>query len=120
MELSVERHLDVVVVRLAGRIDHLNADAFRTALLPYLEACKAGGDRLLFDLSALDYISSSGLQVLMLAAKQVKPVGGEIAVAGLQPVIREIFEISRFERVFPIHTSISEGLAALSPAERER
>lgn len=116
MELHAERRADIVILRPVGRIDHHTADAFHEALAPHLEACKAGGDRLLFDLSALEYISSAGLRVLMIATKRTKPAGGEIAVAAPQTVVREVLEITRFNLVFPVHLTIADGLRALSPA----
>ncbi|MGH8598777.1 MAG: STAS domain-containing protein, partial [Gammaproteobacteria bacterium] len=96
MDLRVERRGDIVVLQPIGRIDHHTADLFSNALMPHLEACRAGGDRLLFDLSHLEYISSAGLRVLMIATKRTKPAGGEIAVAAPQPMVRAVLEITRF------------------------
>jgi anti-anti-sigma factor len=114
MDLPAERRGQVVILRPSGRIDHQSADAFNTALIPYLDECKTGGVHLLFDLSALDYISSAGLRVLMVATKKAKPVGGEIAVAAPQAVVREVLEITRFNLVFPVHATVSDGLRAWS------
>lgn len=115
MELSTSRCADVVLLRPAGRVDHNNAEAFALSLVPHVTACKAGGDSLLFDLSALEYISSAGLRVLMLVSKNVAPAGGKVALAQPLRVVAEILEISRFKYVFPIHASVAAGVAALSP-----
>lgn len=112
MELNARPHADAVILPLQGRIDHLNAQAFAHALQPYVADCRSGGKPLLFDLSALEYISSAGLRVFMLAAKQAAPAGGRIALAAPQPVVREILEISRFNLVFPLYASLDEALAA--------
>ena len=112
MKLATERHPDAVVLKPEGRIDYANADAVGAALAPHLENCKAGGDALVFDLSSLEYISSAGLRVLMLAAKKATAAGGKIAVAAAQPVVAEILQISRFNMVFPIHATLAEALAA--------
>jgi anti-sigma B factor antagonist/stage II sporulation protein AA (anti-sigma F factor antagonist) len=100
----------------AGRIDHATADAFKTALAPHLAGVAAGRDRAVIDLAGVEYISSVGLRVLMLASKQVKAQGGALAVADLQPVVREIFEISRFNLVLEVFPTLREALAKLSPA----
>ncbi len=76
------------------------------------------------DLSGVEYISSVGLRVLMLASKQAKAQGGALAVCGLQPVVREIFEISRFNLVLPVfptpaggaRRALAEALAAFEAA----
>jgi anti-sigma B factor antagonist/stage II sporulation protein AA (anti-sigma F factor antagonist) len=70
------------------------------------------------DLGAVDYVSSAGLRVLMLASRQARAQGGTIVIAALQPVVREIFEISKFTLVFPCFATVAEALAdpAMRPA----
>jgi len=114
MELNATRHNDIVVLAPQGRIDHLNAEAFGKAVAPYVEQCHLGGVRLLFDLSKLEYISSAGLRVLMLASKRAVPAGGKIGVAAATPTVREILEISRFDLVFPVFDTVIKAVAALS------
>jgi len=69
----------------------------------------------LLDFVGVEYISSVGLRVLMLASKQAKTQGGSIGVAALQPAVKEIFDISRFTMVLDVFPSVREGLARLSP-----
>jgi len=114
MKLSPRRFADAVVVFPVGRIDQSSADTFMEALAPHLERCAAGEDRLVLDLSDLEYISSAGLRVLMLAAKQSKAQGGTLLVTGLQPLVREILEISRFTLVLDITPSLRDALAKAS------
>ena len=114
MELGSKRFADTVVLYPVERIDHATADGFKAALVPYLARCAAGADRVVLDLSGVEYISSVGLRVLMLASKQVKAQGGSLAVCGLGPVVREIFEISRFTLVLDVFSALREALARLS------
>lgn len=113
MELAQNRYADVVVISLHGRVDHANAEQFKTALGPSLVACKPGGDQLVLDLTGLEYISSAGLRVLMLASRDVKTRNGNLVVCGLQPVVREIFEISRFNIVFRVLADQAAALAEM-------
>jgi anti-anti-sigma factor len=115
MQLGPKRFADAVVLFPTGRIDHATADGFRAALAPFLAECAAGRDRLVLDLSGVEYISSVGLRVLMLASKQVKAQRGSLAVCGLSPVVSEIFEISRFHLVLDVFPSLREALVRLSP-----
>ena len=118
MDLSPRRFADTVVLTPRGRIDHATAGALEAALAPYLERCGEGEDRLVLDLSHVEYIASVGLRVLMVAAKQGRARGGTVAVAALQPVVREIFEISKFTLVLPTFGSVREALSELStPAQ---
>jgi anti-sigma B factor antagonist/stage II sporulation protein AA (anti-sigma F factor antagonist) len=111
MDLVSARHGDTLVLSPRGRIDHASAEAFKTALEPHL-ATTGRGRPLVLDLGAVDYIASIGLRVLMLASRQARAQGGTIAVAALQPLVREIFEISKFTLVFPCFPSVAEALAA--------
>ena len=113
MELISKRFADTAVLFPQGRIDHATAEQFKAALAPYL-ATSAGRDPVVIDMTGVEYISSVGLRVLMLASKQAKAQGCALAVCGLQAVVREIFEISRFNLVLQVFPSLREALAALS------
>ena len=114
MDLSPQRFADTVVIHPAGRIDQASVEAFGAALAPYLERCTHDRDRLVLDLAKLEYISSAGLRVLMLAAKQVKAQKGTIVLSGLQPLIQEIFHISRFTMLFTITPTVRDAVAKAS------
>ena len=116
MDLTPKRFADTVVLRPAGRIDHTSSDDFKAALGPFLEACATGRDHVVLDLAALEYISSAGLRVLMLAKKQVKTQGGTLVVAGLAAVVKEIFEISKFTLVFDVFPDVRAALTHVSPS----
>jgi anti-anti-sigma factor len=113
VELKQSRVADVVVVAVSGRVDHANADQFRTELWPHVAGCAAGGDRLVLDLAGMEYISSAGLRVLMLASRQAKSRDGTLVVCGLQPIVGEIFRISRFDVVFTVLPDRNAALAEL-------
>ena len=115
MDLMQKRYADTVVLSPVGRIDHSSAEGFKAALAPYMARCAMGLDRVLLDFVRVEYISSVGLRVLMLASKQAKTQGGSLGVAALQPAVKEIFDISRFTMVLDVFPTIREGLARLSP-----
>ena len=114
MHVSQERYGDALVLTPIGRVDNSTTDGLKAGLDTYI-ASRAGGNRLVLDFSKVDYISSVGLRVLMLAGKEIREQGGSIVVAALQPVVREIFEISRFNLVFQCFGSVREALAKVSP-----
>jgi anti-anti-sigma factor len=114
MELVSRRFADTLVLLPEGRIDHATAEQFKAALAPHLDTCAAGRGGVVIDMTGVEYISSVGLRVLMLASKQSKGQGCTLAVCGLQPVVREIFAISRFDLVLQVFPTLHEALAALS------
>jgi anti-anti-sigma factor len=110
MDLSPTRANNVKVLSPAGRIDHANAEAFQKALEPHLANCRQGEPALVLDMAQVEYISSVGLRVLMLAAKQSKAQKGRIAIAALTPLVKEIFEISRFNMVFDLFDDVTSAV----------
>jgi anti-anti-sigma factor len=116
MNIQDKTYGDVLVISPAGRIDHANSEDFRSSIGPFVERCKAKGSRLVLDLAGVDYISSAGLRCFMLAEKQAKGQGGTVVVAAMQPVVKEIFEISRFTLVFETFATVRDAIARLSPA----
>ena len=112
MQLASSARRGALVVAPAGRIDHASAEAFAAALQPHLDRCKAGVDALIVDMSGVEYISSVGLRALMVASKQAEAQAGRIAIAALSPMVREVFEISRFDMVFRIYPSLDDALEA--------
>lgn len=116
MEIAVRHYADVVVAAPTGRIDHLASGELEQVLLPLLAANRAGIAGLVVDMGRVEYVSSMGLRVLMVAARQARAAYMRIAVASLQPVVDEIFAISRFGAVLDVRTSLRSALEAMSPA----
>ena len=116
MELSSTQVGAITVVAPRGRIDHAQAPSFQQAMQSHVAACTDGGNPLLLDFSGVDYISSVGLRALMVIARTVGAQKGKVAIAALQPTVREVFEISRFHLVLKVHDSVNAGVAALGAA----
>ncbi len=108
MALSHRNYAKVRVVAPVGRLDHDNCEAFRNDLAPHLDACLREGQALIFDLSGLEYVC------LMLAARQAVSRSGRLVIASLQPLVAEIFQISRFNLVFDVFPTMREALASVS------
>jgi anti-sigma B factor antagonist/stage II sporulation protein AA (anti-sigma F factor antagonist) len=116
VELSNRQFADVIVATPVGRIDHAAATRLEAALSPLIEQSMTRTAGLVLDFAGVEYISSVGLRVLMVAAKRLRTCNARIAVAALQPVVAEIFAISRFGAVLDIHSSVRAALGDVSPA----
>lgn len=110
MEIGERRDGNISVLRPVGRIDNETSADFQTKLLAVITP---DGAAVLVDFSAVDYISSAGLRALMMASKQSKAAKGKLAVAALTPVVKEIFDISRFSFVVQVFDTVADALAAL-------
>jgi anti-anti-sigma factor len=115
VDFSSSSLADVIVAVPAGQIDHPNAQALQQALEPILNGPPTGTRALVLDFSRVEYISSMGLRVLLMAAKQMRARGSRIAVAALGPVVKEIFDIARFGHVTEVFPSVRAALEAISP-----
>jgi len=102
------------ILAFSGRLDQDNCDRFREELEPHLEESARTGQHIVFDLAGLEYVSSAGLRCFMLAARQAKSQKARIVVAALQPMVAEIFQISRFDLVLQVFPTVDEALAALA------
>jgi anti-anti-sigma factor len=78
-------------VWLQGRLDTLTAPKLDEELAPVLDAREVTS--LVFQLGALDYISSAGIRSLVRARKALAARGGEVAIVDPQPGVRKVFEI---------------------------
>lgn len=102
----------VVVLKVSGRIDLSNADAFKDAMSTAQSNAAAG---LVVDLANVDYISSAGLRSLMIVFKAGKALNKQFAIAALQPLLMEIFTISRFHLVFPLFDTVRAAIEKQVP-----
>jgi len=116
LQITTQTFADTIVVAPAGRIDHRSAAELEAALLPLVGRAAERKAPLVLDFSGVDYISSVGLRVLMIAARQMRAAGAGLSVAALQSVVAEIFGISRFDKVLTVDATLEDALARVSDA----
>lgn len=107
MEIAEERIGKALVVRPAGRLDANSAATFERTLLAQIDTRPA---RLVLDLAGLEYVSSAGLRAILLAVKRGKAAGCPLLACCLPEHIREVFDLSGFGSVLPIHATREEAL----------
>ena len=110
MEITERRTADIVTLSLSGKLDTTTAKAFEEKILAHIES---GDRRFIIDLAQLDYISSSGLRVLVSAAKRLANDNGKIVLCSLREPVREVFNIVGFLSVFLAYGSHDEAISSL-------
>ena len=110
MAISAEREGGTVVAKAEGRIDGSNASEFQADLQAVIEE---SDQALILNFESVSYISSAGLRVLLLTAKTLEGNGAKLALCSLSEPIREVFRISGFDNIIPIHDSQAEAAAAI-------
>ena len=98
MDISVTRNGTEATIAVVGS---LNANT-ATDLEATVEETMADCTSAVFDFTDLEYISSAGLRVLMVAYKKAAAAGGTISVTGACEEVREVFEITGFSDLFAI------------------
>ena len=110
MEVSIERQGGVLSARVSGRVDSTNAHEFEEAIGTAIE----DGDRaVILDFENLVYISSAGLRAVLMTAKNLGERDATFALCSLPDMVREIFEVSGFDKIVTIHPSKADALAAV-------
>ncbi len=107
MDIAETQLGNIRILRPSGRIDSATSTEFQATLL---KAVADAADGVIVDFAKVEYISSAGFRALMTARRQSKD--RFLAVAGLQPVIEEIFNIARFQHVVPIFASVDAAANA--------
>ena len=111
MDVYEQRRGDTLVLQPIGRLDSVSSQDLQTELLRRIGE---GDTAIVLDLKDLIYISSAGLRVLLLVGKELKTRDGQLALCALNQNVREVFEISGFISLFPVHASIDEA-TGISP-----
>lgn len=107
MKIAHQEKDGIICFQIEGRLDAESAPEAETQLKG---ALNQGSQRLLFDLSKMDYISSAGLRVILMAVKELRKKQGKVVLCALTPYVKEIFDVSNFSSIIPITDSVETGL----------
>jgi anti-anti-sigma factor len=111
--LSIEDEIQgpAVVVRLSGQLDTLTAKPFETHLAQHIAE---GQKRIIVDLASVGYVSSYGLRVFLLTAKQLRADRRAFILTGLTPAVQKIFRVSGFDKILTICDSLEAAVVLAS------
>lgn len=113
MSLSISDEFEgpAIVVRLSGQLDTLTAKPFESHLA---ERISQGQKRIIVDLAAVNYVSSYGLRVFLLTAKQLRSDRRAFTLCRLTPEVKKIFRISGFDKILVIRETLEDAIALAS------
>jgi anti-sigma B factor antagonist len=109
MEILESKKDKVTILELVGRLDTTNYNVLETKIIDLIDSNVVN---ILIDCSKLDYVSSSGLRILLMALKKISSAKGKFVLCNLQENIAEIFEISGFTSIFEIYPGQEEALTS--------
>jgi anti-anti-sigma factor len=109
MEITAQQVNGVTVLTLSGSIDALTAPK----ITDYIQSQIALGNiRLVADFSGVDYTSSAGLRVLLGAIKDTRSQGGDMRLAGVQPDVFKVLNLSGFTNILKLFDSSDQAIAS--------
>ena len=107
MKIKKEKIENFIVLKIKGRLDTAHSPILEKEVNQFFDS---GEKNLIFDCSEMNYISSSGLRVFLVAQKKAISISGNLYLCNLQPAIQEIFRISGFSNLFKIFGTREEAL----------
>jgi len=105
MSCDIKKEGRLLTVTLSGRFVASVAQSVRDDILSEMPE----GANVLFDLSNMVHIDSSGLGVLVQVLQKAKAGGGKVVLAALQPAPKIVFDITKVSRVFEIVPTVADA-----------
>jgi anti-sigma B factor antagonist len=109
MKVNAESQGGATIISPEGDVDLGRSPTLRTSLR---QAQTSKPQRLIVDLSQVDYMDSSGVATLVEALQNARKSGTKMVLCGLKDRVRSIFEIARLDTVFTIAESRDKAMTA--------
>lgn len=110
MDIHRTESADALVLGFSGRLDSVSAPLAEKAVEDFLSSQKS---KLVLDLGGVEYMSSAGLRVLLIAYKKVASKPGRLALCGLHGAAKEVLDISNLTTTFTIAATAEEAATLL-------
>ena len=110
MEITEEQRADIVILRVIGRLDASTSKELENRISSLIASSQG---KMVIDLSELDYISSAGLRVFLLALKRMDAVKGKMILCSLRNAVKEVFDIAGFSSFLTLASSTEEAIKNL-------
>ncbi len=108
MNIETRQVGETVILQVIGRLDAENATVFEAQCESQISQ---GINQLVIDVGDLEYVSSMGLRSFMLIGKKLQEKGGKLRVCRQRGLVKQVFEITRLNSIFPTHDTVEAALA---------
>jgi anti-sigma B factor antagonist len=107
IEVKTENKNKAVVVYIRGEVDLYSSPEVRKIII---SLTKQKSPAIIIDLAKVTYMDSSGIATLVEGLQQTGKYKGKFAVVGLRSGVKEVFELSRLDKVFDIYENEEQAL----------
>ncbi len=111
--IEVEYAQDAAIATLTDEkiLDEADIRGLEDSIMPLLES--SGSINLVLDFSNVKFLTSAVLGLLIRISRKIYESEGQFKLCGINPKIREIFRITRLDRVFDIHADRYDAVRSL-------
>lgn len=109
LDVKVRKLEDKAVVTVSGEIDVYTSPVLQERLV---EVLREGSPNIVLDLSAVTFLDSTGLGVLITGLKRCRSADGDLVLVTAQPNVLKVLEITGLNDVFQIHDSVEGAIAS--------
>ena len=109
MDIQTSTQDGVTIIALSGSLDGNTVNEAQDKIMPLLSSNTSA----VLDLKACGYISSAGLRLLLMAAKQLSTQNGILVLSGLSDEIKDVMEMTGFNNFFKTFGDVSSAVAAV-------
>ena len=108
MQISERKEGQILVIIVYGRLDYAAAESFQEYALRRINE---GARSILVDFGGTTFIASMGISALIAPTQEVSRNGGRLAIIGLSPQLRQLFEVAGLLKVFQVYSTTAEASA---------
>ena len=110
----IQRQIDnIVLISVKGNMSATNIKSFKSFIEQFQ---KQELTRVVLNLKEVEMIDSSGIGAIVFLLKRLRPAGGDIKIASLNPQIERIFEITKLNRAMEVFSSPDEAVRSFKPS----
>lgn len=107
MQYKISVNGDVTTIELSGRL--IEKGQAEELIKEYEQLLSSEPKKILMSLEGLEYVNSSGLNLLIGMFTQARNSGGELVIGGISPKVKKLMVMTKLDSVFKIYDSVAEA-----------
>lgn len=107
MEYKIEDRADYQLITLSGRL--IEKDQAEGLIGKFEQLVSSGPKRYVLDLTELEYVNSTGLNLLIGMFTQARNSGGELTIGGISPKVKKLMVMTKLDSIFKIYDSVADA-----------
>lgn len=110
MEAQVEEKGDVIVVRVAGRLDAASSPQLEKKINAIIDS---GHFKLILNFADVEYLSSAGMRLMLSVSKKLKNVEGKVVACSIHDEVMDVIKMAGFHQVLELYATEEECFSHL-------